>query len=166
MVAEHQFKVVDESEAPVDDTQLEALLRDVYVGGGFTAPDVAATVFSAGAVRARGRLLCARDEHGGLVGTVIVVPPDSSARQLALPEQAEMHLLAVSPDRRRDGVGAMLVQAAMTTARAEGYRSMVLWTQPAMHSAHRLYARAGFSRSPTEDFERGGRVFLVYRAAL
>jgi hypothetical protein len=35
-----------------------------------------------------------------------------------------------------------------------------------MHAAHRLYERAGFARSPAEDFQRNGRSFLVYRARL
>jgi ribosomal protein S18 acetylase RimI-like enzyme len=156
-------EIVDDSVSRTGDQELEALLRHVYVDGGFTEPDVARAMFTAEAVRARGRLLCARDAAGALIGTVIVVPPESAARRLAAPTEAEMHLLAVDGRCRGQGVGRALVHAAVESAQQAGYRGMVLWTQPTMLAAHRLYEELEFSRSPAEDFERGGRAFRVYR---
>lgn len=157
------YDIVEDSRARADDRELMTLLRRVYVGGGFTAPEVAEVMFAAEAVRARGRLLYARGSGGELMGTVIVVPPESAARRLAAIDEVEMHLLAVDDRYRGQGVGLSLVQAAVETARHAGYAGMVLWTQPTMHVAHRIYAQTGFSRSPAEDFERGGRAFQVYR---
>lgn len=163
MANEEPCLVVDDARDRAPDEALAALLHRVYVGGGFTDADVAETAFTPEAVRARGLLLCARAEGGALAGTVIVVPPGSPARRLAAPDEAEMQLLAVDPAQRGRGVGAALVRAAIRAAREAGYRGMVLWTQPTMHAAHRLYEQAGFARSPGEDFARGGRAFQVYR---
>jgi len=156
-------QIADDSTWRANDDELVALLRCVYVGGGFTDADVADVVFTPEAIRARGQLLCARGIRGTLMGTVMVVPPDSPARRLAANDEAEMHLLAVGEDCRGLGVGSALVDAAVAAARRAGYRGMVLWTQPTMVGARRLYDRAGFSRSRSEDFKRHGRSFHVYR---
>jgi GNAT superfamily N-acetyltransferase len=157
------YTIVDDALVRADDEKLVALLRAVYVDGGFTAADVAAKAFSPAAVRARGRLLYASAEDGALVGTVVVVPPESEASRLAQEDEAELHLLAVAAELRGQGIGRSLVDAAMVAALDAGYRGMVLWTQPTMHTAHRLYEQAGFVRSPSEDFAREGRTFQVYR---
>lgn len=153
-----------------EDAELEALLHRVYVDEGFTPADLAVKVFATSAVRARGDLLCARDTaSGALVGMVIVVPPNSPARRLAADDEVEMHLLAVRADQRGRGVGARLVKAALLAAKQGGWRRMVLWTQPSMHAAQRLYASQGFERAPDRDAiiqQMSGREFLVFQKAL
>jgi GNAT superfamily N-acetyltransferase len=160
------YKIVDDATWRADDQELVGLLWRVYVGGGFTDADLASTAFTPEAIRARGHLLCARGAQGVLLGTVIVVPSESEARRIAAFGEAEMHLLAVDERYRGGGIGRGLVSAAVDFARRVGYRGMVLWTQPTMHVAHRVYQQAGFTRSPAEDFERGGRTFHVYRREL
>lgn len=50
---------------------------------------------------------------------------------------------------------------------AEGARAMVLWSQPSMSSAHRLYERLGFSRAPERDQEDPrGFTRMVFRKEL
>lgn len=147
------------------DEALEGLLRESYVGGGFAAPEAAETSFRAEAVRARGVVLVAHDEAGSAIGTVTLVDPDSPARRLATTEEREIHLLCVRPDMRGSGVGEALVKEALRRARAGGARGVVLWTQPTMHAAQRLYERLGFRRHPGDDFTVGAREFLVYRLA-
>jgi ribosomal protein S18 acetylase RimI-like enzyme len=153
--------VLDATSAPVDDDEIEQLLRRVYVDGGFTSPDLAETLFAAAAVRARGRILFVR-EGQALAGMIIVVPPTSPARRLAAAGEMELHLLAVAPEQRHAGVGGALVGAALDSARAAGFASVVLWTQPTMHAAQRLYEQCGFVRAPERDFERSERSFRVY----
>ena len=153
--------------ALVTDDELEGLLWAVYVQGGFTDSDLAATLFAAPAVRARGELIVARDAADGRsIGMVIIVDPWSLARRLAEPDEAEMHLLAVVASDRGRGVGGRLVGAAQSAAKARGFSRMVLWTQPTMHAAHRLYERNGFSRAEHRDWQRGDRTFLVFQKAL
>ncbi len=85
------------------DAALEELLTRVYVGGGYTAPEVAATALVADAVRARGRILWCpggtADNELGVAGLVVLVLPTSPARRLAAADEAELHLLAVDPAR-------------------------------------------------------------------
>lgn len=156
-------EVLHASKAHVSDDELESLIRRVYVDEGFTNPDVAATVFTAGAIRQRGRLLFVRDPVDQvLLGTVIVVASGSPACRVAREGEAEMQLLAVSAHRRNAGIGGALIDAALQLARSDKYSRMVLRTQPMMHAAHRRYTRAGFERAPDRDMEDGGREFLVY----
>ena len=151
----------------VTDADLERLLHKVYVGGGFTDPDVAQSLFVARAVRERGELIVAKHKaDGALLGMVIMVPPTSAARKLAADDEAEMHLLAVDAEHRGLGLGARLVDSALASAKAAGCDRMVLWTQPTMHAAQRLYERSGFLRVPDRDWQRGDRSFWVFQKAL
>jgi GNAT superfamily N-acetyltransferase len=146
-----------------DSDEIEALLREVYVGGGFTHEAQARTLFSASAIFERGRVLVSRDQETKcLAGMVIVVPSSSPARRFARGGESELHLLAVGAPFRRHGVGGALVSAALELSRREGERRMILWTQPSMTNAHRLYLRHGFVRAEIRDFERAGRRFLVF----
>ena len=147
---------------PEADAALEALLYETYVRGGFTDAILASTLLAA-AVRARGDVLAARDRTDSLLGTVTLVPPGSPARRFATAEELELHLLAVKPDARRRGIGEALVRDALRRAQASGARGVVLWTQPMMDAAQRLYRRCGFERDASADFRRGTRQFLVHR---
>jgi len=152
--------------AGIADGDLEALLTEVYVGGGFTEPSAAATMFAASNVRARGEVLVATDAARALVGMVIAVPFDSPARRFANHGEAELQLLAVRPNQQGRGVGSALVTAAMDTARSFGATRMILWTQSSMTVAQRLYAKHEFVRVPSLDFSRGDRQFQVFARAL
>jgi ribosomal protein S18 acetylase RimI-like enzyme len=152
--------------SPAADAALEGLLTEAYVGGGFTGPDVAATMFRAEAVRARGVVLGARDEQGTLLGTVTLVRGGSAASRLAPRGDAELHLLGVRGEARSRGIGRALIERVMDEAAARDLRHLWLWTHPMMTSAQRLYERLGFTRVPGHDFERDGILFQVYRCAL
>jgi len=152
--------------SPHADAALEALLHESYVDAGFTAPDIAETMFRASAVRSRGVVLAACDRTGAMLGTLTLVTPDSPAKRLAGAHEVEFHLLCVRHDARGNGIGRALVEAALTRAETMGARGVVLWTQPAMDDAQRLYERCGFRRDPGADFSRDQRRFLVYRRAL
>jgi GNAT superfamily N-acetyltransferase len=138
------YEIIEDSVWRAGDGELMDLLRRVYVGGSFTDPEVAATVFTPEAIRARGRLFCARARGGLLIGTVIVVPPESGERRLASLSEAEMHLLAVDSEWRGQGIGQALVRVAVDWAQRAGYSGMVLWTQPTMDMARRVYEQNGF----------------------
>jgi ribosomal protein S18 acetylase RimI-like enzyme len=161
-----QFRVVT-ANADEDACDIESLLREVYVDGGFTESAVADSTFAATAVFSRGKVIVARDlETQKLAGMVIVVPANSLARRFADSGEVEMHLLAVAPAFRRMGVGDLLVRSALDFARSKGAQKMILWTQPSMKDAHRLYDRHRFERAPDRDFEKSGRRFLVFECSL
>jgi len=161
-MAASTFIVVRERASPVADIELERLLERVYVGGGYTDPEVGEQVFRAAAIRSRGDLLMARSSEGGhLIGSISVVFAGSPACRFASSGEAELHLLCVSPEYQRGGVGTALVDAAVEHARGRGATRVILWTQPEMTTAQRLYHRRGFERAPDLDFTRNNRSFLV-----
>ncbi len=161
------LKIAPIPDDAASDAEIEALLISVYVAGGFTAPELAPSLFNARAVRQRGEVLLARrPDEVSLLGMVIVVPPDSPAKRMAGADEAELQLLAVAPTQRGGGVGRSLVERALELARSAGYRRMLLWTQPSMVTAQRLYERIGFRRLVERDFVNWGRSFLVYEFTL
>lgn len=150
----------------IGDDEIEALLMQVYCDGGFTDPARAAAVFQAAALRARGEILYTRGDDASLTGMVILVPPQSAASNFAQSDECELHLLAIAPSVRRQGIGRALVEAAIVRANQRGYLRMLLWTQLTMHAARRLYESLGFTRVPTRDFDDGGRKFLFFERHL
>jgi ribosomal protein S18 acetylase RimI-like enzyme len=149
------------------DRDLRRLLVRAYVDGGFTEPERASEIFAPGAVRGRGEVLCAwLPGLSGPVGMVVISPASSSSARFAVAGEAEMQLLATMPEHQGRGVGRALVGAAMREGHALGARRLLLWTQPSMLAAQRLYAREGFVREPARDFSEGGRPFLFYAVEL
>ena len=151
----------------ISDLEISQLLTQVYVDGGFVAAEMAVSLFEANAVRSRGKIVAARAKQSLLfAGMVIIVYPDSPARRMAQSNEAEMHLLGVKPEYCGNGLGRALVAAAVNDASQSGYSKMLLWTQPTMYAAHRLYESSGFIRTPGRDFVRAGRDFKVYENEL
>ena len=147
----------------VDDSEIVSLLTRVYVDGGFTSPEKAKALFCATAVRSRGNIVIARTQQDcKLVGMVIVVLPDSPARRLAGCDEVELHLLAVDPLYRGLGVGRMLLASAIESIHQLGFRKTVLWTQPTMTAAQRLYENIGFVRVEARDPTFEDMRFLAY----
>jgi ribosomal protein S18 acetylase RimI-like enzyme len=92
-------------------------------------------------------------EHDRVLGGVTFVPSGGPMADIAGPGEAEIRMLAVTPEARGRGVGEALVRACTDRARAtEGCVRIVLSTQRTMHSAHRVYERLGFTRTPERDW--------------
>jgi ribosomal protein S18 acetylase RimI-like enzyme len=83
-------------------------------------------------------------------------------------DEAELHLLAVSPAARGNGVAAALVAACERHACGLGYFKMVLSTQPTMRAAHRVYERLGYRRNAARDWSapQTGTSYFVYEKDL
>jgi len=151
----------------ITDQELWQLLIQVYVDDGYTDQERAQDIFDPVAVRQRGIIVGARESLEQLLaGMVIVVPPESPACRFAVGREAELHLLGVRPEYRKQGLGRLLVESAFVTAKQNGYEKMILWTQPAMSVAQHLYESMGFVRVAEKDFNRNGTRFLFYQKNL
>jgi predicted N-acetyltransferase YhbS len=93
--------------------------------------------------------LVARDESGGLVGTVRLWHVEAGGVSALL-----LGPLAVAADRRCDGIGAALMRAAIERAAALGHGAVLLVGDAA------YYRRFGFSRRMTEKLQMPGPVEL------
>ena len=153
---------------PDEDRAIRSLLIDVFAGEGYTDRLSAETMSTPDALRQRGDLLLAKSATGDLLGTVICARPTSTARQVAAPDEVELHLLAVHPIARGNGVAAALIAACEQRASSLGYSKMVLSTQPTMRAAHRVYERLGYQHNTSRDWSMAhtGRRYLVYEKRL
>jgi len=128
-----------------------AMLQKVYVGDGFTTAERAADFMRRERLESEGAFLLAVSNSGEVIGAVLFLNEGSLLHQVALPGEREFRLLAVLPDARGEGVGHALVSECVKRANADDAIGLVLWTQPTMHAAHRLYAHMGFVHDPARD---------------
>ena len=158
---------VREVRTDVEWEQACAVMHDVYIGEGFTAADVVRQVQTRDNMEGAGVLLVAMGANDVVTGVVLFLHPGSKLQQLARPGEREFRMLAVSARIRGGGTGEALVRACVDRATAEGAAALVLWTQPTMHAAQRLYARLGFVRDPSRDVpDARGWDRLVYVRSL
>lgn len=86
-----------------------------------------------------------------IVGMVGLARGGMDATRVAVIGEGEVQRLAVAAHARGRGVGRALVEECVARSRASGDARLVLWTQPSMTSAQRLYERIGFDRRPDRD---------------
>ncbi|MFJ8359218.1 GNAT family N-acetyltransferase [Streptomyces sp. NPDC093984] len=106
----------------------------------------------AGRAAAAEVLVAVADGH--VLGGVTFVPAGGGPMaDIAGPGEAEIRMLAVAHAARGRGAGEALVRACVDRARAtEGCVRVVLSTQRTMRTAHRIYERLGFVRTPERDW--------------
>ncbi|MEV7322951.1 GNAT family N-acetyltransferase [Streptomyces sp. NPDC093970] len=105
------------------------------------------------AKRAAAATVLVAEADGVLLGGVTFVPGPGPMSDIAAEDEAEIRMLAVDGAARGRGAGAALVRACVDRARAlDGCAGVVLSTQRAMESAHRIYERLGFVRTPERDW--------------
>ncbi|MEH1123556.1 GNAT family N-acetyltransferase [Micromonospora sp. CPCC 206061] len=109
-----------------------------------------------------GEILVAVDDGGEVLGAVLFVLPGSAYAELSGPGEAEFRMLAVDPAGQGRGVGEALVRACVARAREMGCHAMVICVRSGFAaSAHRLYARLGFVRTPEHDWSPVSGVDLL-----
>ncbi len=77
---------------------------------------------------------------GKIVGFLVLLGRTSGCGELAK--------VFVAPSHRNRGVGTMLIDECIATARRRGYRKLVLETHVAFRAARRYYERHGWTRGP------------------
>jgi GNAT superfamily N-acetyltransferase len=95
----------------------------------------------------------AAGEYGGILGTIVLEPFGPHSELARDEREADVRAFAVDPRAQGQGIGRALLQAVTACAAKRGVRTLRLCTQPAMTTAQRLYAAAGFDRTPDLDFE-------------
>jgi ribosomal protein S18 acetylase RimI-like enzyme len=102
-----------------------------------------------------------------LLGMAIFVPSTSPACQVAELGEAEIHLLAVYPEARCQGIASRLIKACEEQAVSLGYSKMVLSTEQTMREAHRIYEQLDYRRNSTRDWSKGeNKIYFVYEKIL
>jgi GNAT superfamily N-acetyltransferase len=151
-----------------DLNEVGRLTAETYLDEGFVRPgNPYVEVLRDAASRAAEAELWVAEIDGAIVGTVTFCPPGSAYRQAAGDSEGEFRALAVASSARGRGIGRALVQLCFARCRALGLGQLVLLSQDAMRSAHRLYATLGFSRDQTLDWSPQPGVELHgFRAAV
>lgn len=161
------FQITNYQGTPEEDIEITLLLTHVFVGGGYTDKSYAERIFTSAEVQKRGEIILARSPVRKLLGMIIFVPSTSPARQVAKLDEAEIHLLAVHPKARGQGIASHLILACEQRAVSSGYSKIVLSTQQTMKEAHRIYEKHGYRRNPTRDWSRDTeKIYYVYEKLL
>jgi GNAT superfamily N-acetyltransferase len=112
--------------------------------------------------RARRALVLAAFRDGRVLGTVTVELDrrieGGHDRDPLAPDEAHIRMLGVGPEARGDGIGRLLMEAAVVEARRAGKHRMTLGTTERMVAAHGLYETMGFVRGPDQVFDDGFRL--------
>jgi GrpB-like predicted nucleotidyltransferase (UPF0157 family)/GNAT superfamily N-acetyltransferase len=110
--------------------------------------------------------LVAEGSGGALAGFCSVATP---SRDEGVGEKtAEVGALYVDPARWREGVGAVMLSAALAELGEQGWREVVLWVLPENQPALAFYDRFGFAvdEGVEKREERSGRPVIPLRAPL
>jgi GNAT superfamily N-acetyltransferase len=134
----------------------------VYRGEGFSSADYEPALRDVASRAASATVLVAEDPERDreLVGAVTVATRGGQWAEQAAPGEAVVRMLAVAAHARGSGTGEALVRACLEHARQDGCSLVRLSSQEDMRSAHRLYERLGFVRTPSLDWSPVPGLFL------
>lgn len=147
---------------PIDPSEHEAvaeLTASVYRGEGYSSADYEPQLRAVGS-RASGATVLVAVDGERLLGAVTVAARGGEWAEHSVPGEAVIRMLVVSAEARGSGAGEALVRACLDEARQDGCAIVRLSSQEAMTSAHRLYERVGFVRTPSFDWYPVPELFL------
>ena len=136
---------------PVEHQAVADLTARVYLDEGYSGPDYEPALRDV-ASRARTATVLVAVDAEQLLGAVTVATRAGPWAEQSVTGEAVVRMLAVDPAARGTGTGRALVQACLDQARADGCNMVRLSSQEDMTTAHRLYGRIGFTRTPTFDW--------------
>ncbi|MFJ6381847.1 GNAT family N-acetyltransferase [Kitasatospora sp. NPDC092039] len=142
---------------------------EAFVGDGYTKPTsgYVEQLRDAGRRAREAELLVAVDAAGaGVLGCVTFAVGGTEWADIASPREGEIRMLATAAASRGRGVGEALVRATVARSRELGLAGMAFSTRPEMTTAHRVYERIGFLRTPERDWAPyPGMDLMVYTMA-
>ncbi|MER7843788.1 N-acetyltransferase [Kitasatospora sp. NPDC096077] len=154
---------------PQDLEEAGRITVDAFVGDGFTQPTSGYVELLRDAERRsrEAELLVAVDAADERVlGCVTFAVGGTEWADIATPREGEIRMLATAAVSRGRGVGEALVRASVTRTRELGLAGMAFSTRPEMTTAHRVYERVGFRRTPERDWAPyPGMNLMVYTMA-
>jgi ribosomal-protein-alanine N-acetyltransferase len=107
-----------------------------------------------------------RDEVGAAVGSeygvTVVIPEVGFALGRVSFDEAELHRIAVLPEKRRNGAGRELLDRFINACRERGAEKIFLEVRSANTPAVRLYESRGFERISVRKGYYGDDDALVY----
>ncbi len=136
---------------PRDVEALAELTAAVYLTEGFGETGYESALRDV-AGRASSATVLVAEHEGRVVGGVTVATRGGPWAEQSAPGEAVIRMLVVDPSARGSGAGEALVRACLEAARADDCQVVRLSTRPMMTTAHRLYARLGFLRTPSFDW--------------
>ncbi|MCW2600596.1 MAG: family N-acetyltransferase [Frankiales bacterium] len=136
---------------PSEYAAIGELTATTYLDEGYGDDDYAVILRDVAARAAQATVLVALLD-GRLAGTVTVATAGGPFAEQAEPGEAVVRMLVTDPAARGRGVGTALMQSCLDAARAAGCSVVRLSTQASMTSAHRVYERLGFTRTPARDW--------------
>lgn len=145
------------------------LLVDTYTAlpGARHRPEYLAVLRDTATRAAGSEVVVAVDADDRLLGSVTFAVAPSQWAPTARDGEAELRMLVTRPAAQGRGVGEALVRWTIDQARSRGAERVVLSTMAWMHSAHALYERLGFRRTPDRDWSpRPGVDCLTYALEL
>lgn len=161
------FQIVNYQGTLEEDREITSLLTSVFVGEGYTDKSESEQMFVPAELRKRGEIILAKSPGGKILGMIIFVRSTSSASQVAEGDETEIHLLAVCPETRNQGIASRLIMTCERRAVSLGYSKMILSTQRTMKAAHHLYEQLGYIRNSARDWSKGtGKTYFVYEKFL
>lgn len=142
------------------------LTAAVYLAEGY-ADEGYARVLRDVASRAASASVLVVVRDGRLLGSITVAAGGGEFAEQAEPGEAVVRMLVTDPAARGTGAGTALVAAAVELAGGSGCSVVRLSTQASMAAAHRIYERAGFTRTPDRDWSpQPGVDLLTYQLVL
>lgn len=145
------------------------LVRAAYAAGVYAAQLAGDPVWERSEQDTAGRnsdgSVLVAEEDGQLLGAVSVLRGATAHSKFAAVGEAELRLLAVTPQARGRGLGAAMVCAGLEEALTWGVPRLRLDTGE-RNPAQRLYERLGFIRTPEHDADAGYGGSLSYRYEL
>ena len=142
---------------------VDQLCVSAYLTAGVVSPGddylefLANTAGRAGDPTAEVFVLLDRDT---IVASVTMCPFGSDLTKVCLPGEMEPRVIAVAPDRTREGLAAQLVAGSEAWARSHGFHTVTVCVTDFNTVGHNLYRKLGFVRQPDRDWQPPEGVIL------